>query len=204
AYILVDTIQSTGALQNDVKDWNVDFLSCGVAKWLLGPSQAGFLYIKNELIDEFEPPFAGYYGVEYGSKEEPYWDPTKLEYVPSVEKFVDVNPKELIFSIANEGMKVILEYGIDKIEKRVIQLMDYLIESLSSIPNIAFLTPLEPEYRSSIVNVKVANNIEIAKKLRERHIITSSRYGGIRISPHFYNTEDDLDLLVITLKELIN
>ena len=97
-----------------------------------------------------------------------------------------------------------LEYGIDKIEKRVIQLMDYLIESLSSIPNIAFLTPLEPEYRSSIVNVKVANNIEIAKKLRERHIITSSRYGGIRISPHFYNTEDDLDLLVITLKELIN
>lgn len=206
AYILVDTIQSTGALVNDVKRWNVDFLSCGVTKWLLGPSQAGFLYIRKELIDEFEPPFVGYYGVEFGTKDQPYWDTTKLEYVPTVEKFVDVNPKELLFSIANEGMKLILDYGIENVQQRVLKLSSYLIEQLSELQGVSFLTPLDPKYRSGIVNVRFPgasmDNVAITKKLREQKIITSSRYGGIRISPHFYNTEEDIITTVEKLKQL--
>ncbi|MFW9852700.1 MAG: aminotransferase class V-fold PLP-dependent enzyme, partial [Candidatus Thorarchaeota archaeon] len=73
AYVLVDTIQSTGAMVNNVRKWDVDFLTCGTAKWLLGPDQKGLFYVKKKLIKEFYPPFVGYHGTDLGNEFEPYW-----------------------------------------------------------------------------------------------------------------------------------
>ncbi|MCG3222584.1 MAG: aminotransferase class V-fold PLP-dependent enzyme, partial [Candidatus Heimdallarchaeota archaeon] len=203
AYIVVDSIQSTGALVNDVKKWDVDFLTCGVAKWLLGPSQRGFFYMKKELINEFFPPFAGYYGTDPGSHDEPYWDVTKLEYQSSIEKFTDINPGEFLYWIASEGMQIILDYGIDKVQDRIFKLTDYLIEELIRLKGTKIVSPLTKETRSGIINLRVENNIEIVKKLKAKKILTSSRFGGIRISPHFYNTKDDIDTFVSTFASLI-
>ena len=203
AYIVVDTIQSTGALINDVKKWDVDFLTCGVVKWLLGPSQKGFIYMKKGLINEFFPPFAGYYGVDPVSHDDLYWDVKKLEYQSSIEKFTDINPGDFLYWIASEGMQIILDYGIDKVQDRIFQLTDYLIEELSNLKGTKIVSPLAKENRSGIINLRVENNIEIVKKLRTKQIVTSSRFGGIRISPHFYNTKDDLDTFVSTLASLI-
>ena len=203
AYIVVDTIQSTGAMINDVKKWNVDFLTCGIAKWLLGPNQRGFVYIREELINEFNPPFAGYHGTDSGSRDEPYWDINEMKYLPTIEKFIDINTGDFLYWIASEGMQIILDYGIEKVQDRILKLTDYLIEQLANIKNTTILSPLSKENRSGIVNLQIANNIEIVKKLREKKIVTSSRYGGIRISPHFYNTKEDIDTFVSTLISLI-
>ncbi|MBY9000833.1 MAG: aminotransferase class V-fold PLP-dependent enzyme [Candidatus Heimdallarchaeota archaeon] len=201
AYILVDSIQSTGAMVNDVKDWDVDFLTCGVAKWLLGPNHKGLFYINKKLIDEFYPPFAGYHGTDVGSLDQPYWNVNKLEFLPSADKFMDTNPGNLLYFVANEGLKILLDYGAAKIESRILKLTDYLFERLNELEKIEFISSREKKYRSGIVNARISNNVEIVKRLKEKKIIVSSRYGGIRISPHFYNTEEDIDKLIELLKQ---
>jgi len=204
AFVLVDSIQSSGAIINDVREWDVDFLTCGVAKWLLGPDQKGLFYMKKKLINEFLPPFAGYHGTDYGSLFQPYWNVSKLEYLPTIDRYMDTNPGSLLYYIASEGMQILLDYGIEKIQRRIFQLTDYLIEQLQTLGDYEFITPLEKEYRSGIINIRIPDNIEVVKKLKEKKIITSSRYGGIRISPHFYNTEKDIDDLIDNLELIIN
>ena len=203
AFILVDSIQSSGAILNDVRDWDIDFLTCGVAKWLLGPDQKGFFYMKRKLINEFFPPFAGYHGTDHGSEFQPYWNVNKIDYLPTIDRYMDTNPGSILYYIASEGLQILLDYGIKNIQKRIFQLTDYLIEQLQTLGNYEFITPLEKEYRSGIINIRLPNNIEVVKKLREQKIVTSSRYGGIRISPHFYNTEEDIDLLISEIKRIL-
>ncbi len=203
AFVLVDSIQSSGALINDVQDWDVDFLTCGVAKWLLGPNQKGLFYMKKKLISEFFPPFAGYHGTDAGDKNQPYWNVNKLEYPQTIDKYMDTNPGSSLYYIASEGMQILLDYGIDKIQSRIFKLTDYLIEQLQTLGDYEFITPLEKQYRSGIINIRIPDNIEVVKKLRENKIVTSSRYGGIRISPHFYNTVEDIDAFVSSLASLI-
>ncbi|MCE7741927.1 MAG: aminotransferase class V-fold PLP-dependent enzyme [Candidatus Heimdallarchaeota archaeon] len=99
ALIAIDSIQSSGALVNDVKEWGVDFLTCGTAKWLLGANQAGYFYIKEDHISEFDPPFAGYHGVDPGSHDQPYWNVNELIYVEGVSKFMDTNPSDFLFLV---------------------------------------------------------------------------------------------------------
>lgn len=203
AFIIVDSIQSSGALVNDVKDWKVDFLTCGAAKWLLGANQVGFLYIKKELINEFEPPFAGYHGVDCGSNDQPYWNVNEIVYNDDISKFTDTSPSDFLYFISASGMDIILDYGIKNVEKQILEITDYLIEQLQKLGSYEFISPLEKEYRSGVVNMRTSNNIEIVKKLVDENIIISSRYGGIRISPHFYNTHEDIDQLVQKLKVLL-
>ncbi|UJG44120.1 MAG: aminotransferase class V-fold PLP-dependent enzyme [Candidatus Heimdallarchaeum endolithica] len=202
AMILVDVIQSSGVLEIDVKDWDVDFLTSGVAKWLLGPNQAGFFYMKKKLIDEYDPPLPGYQGADYGSIDSPYWNVKQIEYREGIDKFQIANIGPMMYQIAYEGMKIITEYGIKKVEKRVLDLTSYLIERIQELGNYEFLSPIEDKYRAGIVNFKVENNIEIAKKLSEEKVVVSSRYGGIRISPHFYNTKEDLDKFIELFKAI--
>ena len=203
AYVLIDTIQSTGAIFNDVRKWDVDFLTCGTAKWLLGPDQKGLFYMKKQLIDEFYPPFAGYHGTDYGNIFEPYWNVNKLEYLPTMDKFKDTNPGSFLYYVASKGMDIILDYGIKNVERRIKYLTDYLIEELQKLNLKEFITPLVENNRSGIVNVRVKDNIEVVKKLRDQRIITSSRFGGIRISPHFYNTIEDINKLVTELRKIV-
>ncbi|MHA1116310.1 MAG: aminotransferase class V-fold PLP-dependent enzyme [Candidatus Heimdallarchaeaceae archaeon] len=202
AMILVDVIQSSGVLKIDVRDWDIDFLTSGVAKWLLGPNQAGFFYMRKRFIDEYDPPFPGYQGADYGSIESPYWNVKKIQYREGIDKFQIANIGPMMYQIAYEGMKIITDYGIEKVEKRVLELTAYLIKRIQNLGNYELLSPVEDKYRAGIVNFKVDKNIEIAKKLAEEKIVVSPRYGGIRISPHFYNTEEDLDKFIEKFKSI--
>ena len=90
-----------------------------------------------------------------------------------------------------------------EIEKRILYLTRYLIEKLQKELNLYILSPLEEKYRSGIVVFKADNAEVIVRKLEKEMVIVSARGGGIRVSPHFYNNEEDIDRLISVLKNLL-
>jgi len=200
AFLVVDAIQSAGAIQVDVKRDKVDFLAAACYKWLLGPCGAGYLYIRKDLVKDFEPPFIGWASVKPEVFETiDFWDIWHLNFPEDASKFQVGSPSFISFIGATEALKLLLEAGIKEVEKRILNLTDLLIEKIKGL-GLELQTPEEPEHRSGIGNFKISNPAERVRKLAEKGFIVSARSHGIRVSPHFYNTEEEIDNLVKELK----
>jgi selenocysteine lyase/cysteine desulfurase len=200
AYLIVDAIQSAGAMQIDVKKDDVDFLATACYKWLLSPPGAGYLYVKEEFIEKFEPPFVGWASVKPEVFETiDFWDIWNLKLSETASRFEVGSPSFISLTGAAEALKMILNAGIENIEKRILKLTDHLIESVKSL-GFKLQTPEEPQYRSGVVNFKIDNPKEVAESLNRKGIIVSARAHGLRVSPHFYNTEEEIDKFMEEIK----
>ncbi|MEM3578422.1 MAG: aminotransferase class V-fold PLP-dependent enzyme [Candidatus Bathyarchaeia archaeon] len=196
AYLIVDAIQSVGALKVDVKRDDVDFLSTACYKWLLSPPGCGYFYVKKELIEEFEPPFVGWASVKQEIFETvDFWDIWRLDLSPTASRFEIGSPSFISFLGATEAMKMLLEFDIENVERRIIALTDHLMEALKNL-GLQLQTPEERQYRSGIVNFKIDKPKEAVQRLSQNGIVVSARANGIRVSPHFYNTEEEIDKLI--------
>jgi len=200
AYLIVDAIQSAGAIQINVKRDDVDFLASACYKWLLSPPGAGYLYVKDDLIEDFEPPFVGWASVKQEVFETlDFWDIWSLRLSETASRFEIGSPSFISLTGAAEALKMLLDFGIDMIEKRILRLTDRLIDGVKDL-GLKLQTPEEPECRSGIVNFKIDKAQEVAEKLKSKGIVISARSHGIRVSPHFYNSEEEIDRLVEEIK----
>jgi len=182
AYVLLDIIQSAGAINIDVKDLGIDFAVAGGYKWLMAPQGSGFIYIKNGLIED--PPFYG-------------WKSTKnyLDF-NAIEFELEKGPRRFeigtIDVAANIGLgksaEIISPYKKD-IERKILELSKLAID-LAEDKDLEVITPKEKI--SGIVVVKLQNPKKIAEKLAQKRIIVSPRGEGLRISSHFYNTDNEI------------
>ena len=196
AYLIVDAIQSAGALTIDVVKDNVDFLCTACYKWMLGPSGIGFLYVREELIENFEPPFVGWASVKPEVFETAdFWNIWSLEFSETASRFEVGGPSIIGIVGAIEALKLLLNFGIENIERRIFELTDYLIERIKE-QGWQLQTSEEKRWRSGIVNFLIDKPQEIVTRLAEKGIIVSARTNGIRVSPHFYNTKEEIDKLV--------
>jgi len=196
AYLIVDAIQSAGVIPIDVKRDDVDFLTAACYKWLLSPPGAAYLYVREDIIENFEPPYIGWASVKQEIFETTdFWDIWSLKLSETASRFEVGTPSFLSFVGAAEAMKMLLGFGIEKIEKRVLKLTDHLIRAVKA-SGLELQTPEEPQYRSGIVNFKIDKPKDVVEKLRRIGIVVSARANGIRVSPHFYNTEEEIDKLV--------
>ena len=196
AYLVVDAIQSLSAFSVDVKHDDVDFLTSACYKWMVGPLGIGYLYVRKKLIEKFEPPFIGWASVKPEVFETiDFWEIRDLKLSETASRFEIGTPSRVSVTGAAAALHLLLGVGIEGIEKRILALTDYLIELLS-VRGIKFQTPLEPECRSGIVNFLIDNPQERTDKLAKKGIVVSARAHGIRVSPHFYNTEEEIDKLV--------
>jgi selenocysteine lyase/cysteine desulfurase len=187
-------------MQLNVRRDDVEFLSTACYKWLLSPPGAGYLYVKKELIEKFEPPFVGWASVDQNVFETiDFWDIWNLKLSNTASRFEIGSPSILSFLGAGESLKMLLNMGIENVERRILKLTDHLIESVKDL-GFELQTPEEKQYRSGIVNFKTNKPQELAKRLREKGIIVSSRTHGLRVSPHFYNTEEEVDKLMEEIK----
>ncbi len=203
AYLIVDAIQSAGAFSIDVKKDDVDFLATACYKWLLSPPGAGYLYVKNDLIKKFEPPFAGWASVKQEVFETiDFWDIWSLRLSKTASRFEVGSPSFISLVGAEQALKMLLSIGIDTIQSRIIKLTDYLRENIKNM-DLKLQTPEEKQYRSGIVNFKINRAQEITRKLAEKGIVVSARAHGIRVSPHFYNTEEEIDKLVEEIRKIL-
>jgi selenocysteine lyase/cysteine desulfurase len=202
AYLIVDAIQSVGTMPINVKTDDVDFLMAACYKWLLSPSGAAYLYVKDELIEEFEPPYVGWASVKPDVfKTTDFWDIWNLKLSKTASRFEVGSPSTISFVGAAEAMKMLLNCGTENIKRIIIKLTDRLIDSVKDL-GLELQTPEQRQCRSGIVNFKIAKPQKITDRLNKKGIVVSARANGIRVSPHFYNTEEEIDKLIEEIKKL--
>lgn len=200
AYLVVDAIQSLGAIPVDVRRDGVDFLTSSCYKWLLGPAGAGYLYVRNELVQKFEPPFIGWASVKPEVFETvKFWDISRIPLSKTASRFEVGSPSFVSFVGAAVAIRLLLEVGIEQIQKRISVLTEYLIDSVTDL-GFHLTTPLDVEHRSGIVHFLTDNAKEKVATLEKKGIIVSARSNGLRISPHFYNTQEEVERLIEELK----
>ena len=193
--LIVDGIQAAGALRVDVTRDNVDFYACGSYKWLLGPSGAGFLYVKPEIMDSVLPERVGYRGVSKHSLDEPM-----LKTTAKMMEFGE--PSYLSFVGTRAGVDLILGLGTDVVEKQVLTLSQRLLDGLSDL-DVRLVTPTDNTYRSGIVSFTVGRDKAVFDGLVEKGFVVSLRPSGIRVSTGFYNTVEEVDHFLDTVEGLI-
>jgi len=201
AYMIVDAIQSVGTMPIDVKRDDVDFLTLSCYKWLLSPPGVGYLFVKEDLIETLEPPMVGWASVDQQVFDTvDFWDIWNLKLSKTASRFEAGTPSRLSQVGARESMKLLLDYGTENIKHRIHELTDHLIDSVKNL-GLKLQTPEEEQYRSGIVNFKIDKPQKVTEKLAKEGIIVSARNHGIRVSPHFYNTEEEIDKLTEEIKK---
>ena len=193
--LFVDGIQGLGAIKIDLSRIKVDFFSSGASKWLFGPLGIGILYISKMVLDRLKLTNTGWLSAEWDDLHNfsvlPSLKNSAARYEEGTKNFIGIYG-------FRENLKLMLETGPEKIEKRIFCLRDRLINGLRE-KGCEILSPLSKKKGSGIVTFKPVRTTseKLAEELTEKKIIVSLREGWIRVSPHFYNTEDEI-------KELLN
>lgn len=194
-FFVVDAIQTLGALPIDVQACNIDFLATGGQKWLLSTPGSGFLYARHELMDQLQP--GAYVGAS--SVVDPY---NFLDYnftlQPTADRFALGTPNLLNIVALHAALGMLLEVGAERIGERVLELTGRLTDGLQA-RGFRVLSNLDPRYRSGIVIVETPEPEQTATRLLEAGVVTMPRGQGLRIAPHFYNNEDDIDRAIEAL-----
>ncbi len=187
-YFVVDGIQSLGALELDVQACGIDFLACGSHKWLLGSPGSGFLYCRHELLDELQ---LGAYVGAFSTVDSWSFLDYNFTLQPSSERFSLGTPNILGMAALEASVGLLLEVGVDTIQARILTLTDTLVGDLER-RGYHVLLNRAPEHRSGIVVVDVPDPQASYERLLAAGVVTSVRGAGLRLSPHFYNSEDDV------------
>lgn len=196
----VDAIQSLGLYPLDVEEAKIDFLAADAHKWLLGPEGIGIFYARRDLIPKLKPPLIG-----WNSVEDPLdFDRIHFELRKDAGRFEEGSPATFMIYALGAAIDLLLEVGVERIRERVHELTEHLIHGLQALP-VTVKNSLKPEHRSGMVLFSLLENheahklMELEQHLREKKIVASHRQGAIRLSPHFYNTKEEMDK---TLKEI--
>lgn len=215
-YLVVDAIQHLGAVPFDVQDPPVDFLACGGHKWLNAPFGAGLLYVRQEILDELKPFTSGYLSVvpPKGGWGEYFQTPTispirEYQFIQTAKKFEAGGTSNYPGAIGlGASLRMINQLGPKAIEQHIGQLTDSLIDGLRTL-KARIVTPTERAHRSGIITFRFFNShrteAALVQRLLEQKILVSLRYtsgvGGIRVSCHFFNSQEDIDRLLNVLEE---
>lgn len=189
-YFVVDGIQALGALPIDVQACNIDFLAAGSQKWLMGAPGSGFLYCRQEIVDDLEP--GAYVGTGSMVDAENYLD-YNFTLLPDAQRFNLGTPNLLGAAALNASMGLLAEVGKQQLEDKVLQLTDALINDLSE-RGYRMVASTAPAHRSGIVVAALPSveATEACARLRDANIVATVRGDGLRFAPHFYNTVDEI------------
>jgi len=185
---VVDAIQSVGALGVDVKKCKVSALTAGGYKWLLSPCGTGFLYVDRELLSSIKPTYLSYLSIST----EPEDFSFQMDIRPDASRFKLGSINDVGIAAMDKSLELILYLGIEQIESYLFRLTDFLAEGLQK-KGYRIISHLDPAHRSSILTFEAKGNAaELYQKLLNNQIIASLRRGWLRVSPHFYNSEEDI------------
>lgn len=193
----VDAIQGLGILPIDLQSLHVDFLMADGHKWLLAPEGAGILYVRRERIAEMNTSMCGWCGLKNPQDYDNYDQP----YKPNARRFEEGSHNLMTIIALGASLRLLLDAGNEAVQSRIRDLTDYLITRLPA-KGYSVITPSDFERRAGIVSCR-KEGIEpmplAISLLREKKVVIAARRGFLRVSPHFYNDEDELDRLISAL-----
>lgn len=199
AWTIVDDFHGAGIIPVDVRDLGCDFYTSGVLKWLCGGPGLTFLYARPDLLPTLEPLVTGWFATR-----EPFsFDLQNLDYHPTTRRLEHGTPPAPVSFIAQGGLDIISEVGPATIRSRQQDLVDYLMARADEA-GLPVRTPRDRDARGGMVNIGVGADAEkVCHALLDRDVCTDYRGDGIRVSPHFFNIEEDVDRLFAALRDIL-
>ncbi|MGR9046154.1 MAG: aminotransferase class V-fold PLP-dependent enzyme [Gammaproteobacteria bacterium] len=196
----IDAIQSLGAIEFDVQAYHADFVMADGHKWLCGPEGLGVFYTTPEARDRLKLTQFGWHMM----KNTHNYENKPWEIHPGAKRFECGSPNMLGIHALSSSLSVLLETGIDQVEKAVIRHACLLMDGIAENDKLELLSDRTAPLKSGIVvfKHKTLSNSELFRRLQSKDVICAMRGHGIRFSPHFYHAEDEimqvLDLLKAT------
>ncbi len=200
AHVILDTFQSLGSgVPVDVQALNVDFACGGLLKWLCGGPGTAYLYVRPDLARELEPKFTGWlahdnpFGFEIGA----------TRYTHGPYRFMNGTPNVPGLYAARPGLKILRELDMNQVREKSKRLTARII-SLAEQRGWRVSAPRDPARRGGTVAVDMPNSKEVCAELLKRDILVDWRPGaGVRMSPHFYNKDDEIDFAMAAVDEIL-
>jgi len=188
ALVSLDSFHAVGIVPVDVKRSKPDFLTGGVLKWLCGGPGGCFLYVSPTVRDQLKPALTG-----WQAHSRPFAFEDSMEYTTGAFRWLNGTPVIPALYGAAEGSKILRRAGVDAIREKSVRLTSRLIE-LADARGYTVNAPRDPARRGGTVAVDVPHGYEVTQHLLSRDILVDYRVGaGIRIAPHFFTREDELD-----------
>ena len=197
----VDAIQQIGALQFDCQAIQADFVVADGHKWMLGPEGLALFYCRPEVMPRLKLNQFGWHMVEQmGDFDSPDWQPAR-----SARRFECGSPNMVAVHALNASLDVLLEKGMDQVEKDVLARTAHLIERFSSIESIAILSPQDAKRYAGIFvfSRREGDNAQLFTHLQQQGVQCAPRGGGIRLSPHFYTPFEKLDRIFELVRNFV-
>jgi kynureninase len=198
ARVVLDVYQAAGAVPMDLTALGVDFAVGGSVKWLCGGPGAGYLYVRPDLIPTLRPSIGGWaghtapFGFETGA----------IRYAEAIERFQSGTPNVPALYSARAGYEVVAEVGVPAIREKSLRLTRRMMDAATA-RGWRLNTPTADAARGGSVVIDVPDGAQVADGLLSAGVIVDHRpNAGIRLAPHFYNTEAEIDHAVDVLDEL--
>lgn len=199
ALVLLDVYQSAGVVPLKAAEWNVDFLIGGTIKWLCGGPACGYLYVRPDLQRDLRPRLTGW--VAHASPFDFAHAP--MRYARSVRRFAQGTPSIPALYSAIPGLEILETVGlgqiVDESRRRTSRIIEFAQEQGWKLN-----TPLSQEQRGGSVMIGVNDGPRMVERLAEKRVFVDCRpTAGLRISPHFFNTDEEVEEALDILKKLI-
>lgn len=199
AYVVLDCFQSMGTVPVDVQALNTDFATGGVLKWLCGGPGTSYLYVRSDLGKKMEPKITGWF-----AHENPFgFEIGATKYADPPYRFMQGTANIPGLYTALPGLKIIREIGVDRIREKSKRMTARIIE-LADQRGWKVNAPRDPDKRGGTVAIDMPNAYEVCQELLKRDVLVDFRpKAGVRFSPHFYNTMEEIDRAIEAVDEIL-
>jgi kynureninase len=199
AMVLLDCFHSVGTMPVDVQALNVDFATGGVLKWLCGGPGTCYLYVRPDLGKKLEPRLTGWM-----AHAKPFhFEVGPIRYAEPPYRFMTGTPNIAALHAARPGLKILREATLPAIREKSKRQTALLIK-LADDRGWPVNTPRDPEQRGGTVSIDMPHSKEVCAELLKRDVVVDWRpKAGVRFSPHFYNTDEELGRAIEVVNEIV-
>jgi kynureninase len=198
AMIIADLYQSAGTVPVDVRALQLDFATGGSVKWLCGGPGAGYLYVRRDLWPKLNPASTGWM-----AHEQPFaFEGGPIRYTQDIYRFLNGTPNVPGMYAARSGYEIVNEIGVPAIREKSLRQTARLME-MADEAGIRVNTCRDPRRRGGVVTLDVPNGMDVTRELTRREVLVDYRpAAGIRVAPHFYTTDEEVERVISEIRDI--